>query len=115
LQYLSNADERMRWQANQLPSDDLCVENAIMLKRFNRYPLIIDPSGQATEFLMNEFKDRKITKTRYILAVTAFLTSRNDLSIPSASLMIPSARTLNLLCVSATLCLCRMLRAMIPS
>lgn len=63
-QYLSNADERLRWQANNLPSDDLCVENAIMLKRFNRYPLIIDPSGQATDYLMNEFKDKKITKTR---------------------------------------------------
>ena len=66
LQYLSNADERLRWQANSLPSDDLCTENAIMIKRFNRYPLIIDPSGQATEFLLNEYKDRKITKTRWV-------------------------------------------------
>ena len=65
LQYLSIADERLRWQASALPSDDLCVENAIMLKRFNRYPLIIDPSGQATDFIMNEYKDKKITKTRY--------------------------------------------------
>ena len=37
-----------------------------MLKRFNRYPLIIDPSGQATEFIMNEFKDKKITKTSFL-------------------------------------------------
>lgn len=36
-EYLSNADERLRWQANSLPADDLCTENAIMLKRFNRY------------------------------------------------------------------------------
>jgi len=64
LQYLSNADDRLRWQANSLPTDDLCTENAIMLNRFNRYPLIIDPSGQATEFIMNEYKDKKITKTR---------------------------------------------------
>lgn len=63
-QYLSNADERLRWQADALPADDLCTENAIMLKRFNRYPLIIDPSGQATAFIMNEYKERKITKTR---------------------------------------------------
>lgn len=35
-----------------------------MMKRFNRYPLIIDPSGQATEFLLNEYKDKKILKTR---------------------------------------------------
>lgn len=31
-EYLSNPDERLRWQANALPSDDLCTENAIMLK-----------------------------------------------------------------------------------
>jgi len=37
-----------------------------MLKRFNRYPLIIDPSGQATEFIMNEFRDRKITRTSFL-------------------------------------------------
>ena len=65
-QYLSNADERLAWQANALPSDDLCIENAIMIKRFNRYPLIIDPSGQATEFIMNEYRGRKITKTRWV-------------------------------------------------
>ncbi|KAK7789348.1 hypothetical protein R5R35_002380 [Gryllus longicercus] len=65
-EYLSNPDERLRWQANALPSDDLCTENAIMLKRFNRYPLIIDPSGQATEFIMNEFRDKKITKTSFL-------------------------------------------------
>ncbi|ESP05087.1 hypothetical protein LOTGIDRAFT_151884 [Lottia gigantea] len=65
-EYLSNADERLRWQANALPSDDLCTENAIMLKRFNRYPLIIDPSGQATDFIMNEYKEKKITKTSFL-------------------------------------------------
>ncbi|KAL3873221.1 hypothetical protein ACJMK2_036362 [Sinanodonta woodiana] len=66
VEYLSNADERLRWQANALPADDLCTENAIMLKRFNRYPLIIDPSGQATAFILNEYKERKITKTSFL-------------------------------------------------
>ncbi|XP_072172912.1 cytoplasmic dynein 1 heavy chain 1-like [Diadema setosum] len=65
-EYLSNADERLRWQASALPSDDLCTENAIMLKRYNRYPLIIDPSGQATEFIMNEYREKKITKTSFL-------------------------------------------------
>lgn len=65
-EYLSNPDERLRWQANALPTDELCTENAIMLKRFNRYPLIIDPSGQATDFIMNEFRERKITKTSFL-------------------------------------------------
>ena len=66
IEYLSNADERLRWQANSLPIDDLCTENAIMLRRFNRFPLIIDPSGQAAEFIMNAYQDRKIAKTRCV-------------------------------------------------
>ena len=65
-EYLSTADERLKWQANALPVDDLCTENAVILKRFNRYPLIIDPSGQATEFLQNESKDRRLTVTSFL-------------------------------------------------
>ncbi|KAH7104763.1 dynein heavy chain [Auriculariales sp. MPI-PUGE-AT-0066] len=64
--YLSTADDRLDWQAKSLPADTLCTENAIMLKRFSRYPLIIDPTGQATTFLMNEFRDRKITVTSFL-------------------------------------------------
>ncbi|CED84986.1 dynein heavy chain cytosolic [Phaffia rhodozyma] len=65
-EYLSTADDRISWQAKSLPSDTLSVENAIMLKRFNRYPLIIDPTGQATTYLVNEYKDRKITVTSFL-------------------------------------------------
>jgi dynein heavy chain 1, cytosolic len=65
-EYLSTADERLKWQENSLPVDDLCTENAIILKRFNRYPLIIDPSGRVTEFLQNQTKDRRLTVTSFL-------------------------------------------------
>ncbi|KAL9102708.1 MAG: hypothetical protein Q9163_002170 [Psora crenata] len=65
-EYLSTADERLKWQENSLPVDDLCTENAIILKRFNRYPLIIDPSGRATEFLRNQHKERRLTITSFL-------------------------------------------------
>ena len=65
-EYLSNADERLKWHEHALPVDDLCTENAIILKRFNRYPLIIDPSGRATEFLQNESKERQLTVTSFL-------------------------------------------------
>jgi dynein heavy chain 1 len=65
-EYLSTADERLEWQQNSLPVDDLCTENAIILKRFNRYPLIIDPSGRVTEFLKRENRDRKLTVTSFL-------------------------------------------------
>ncbi|KAI0072370.1 dynein heavy chain [Panus rudis PR-1116 ss-1] len=65
-EYLSTADDRLSWQSKGLPSDNLCTENAIMIKRFSRYPLIIDPTGQATNFLLNEYKDKKITVTSFL-------------------------------------------------
>ncbi|THY74507.1 dynein heavy chain [Aureobasidium pullulans] len=65
-EYLSTADDRLQWQQNSLPVDDLCTENAIMLQRFNRYPLIIDPSGRTVEFLQNECKDRRLTVTSFL-------------------------------------------------
>jgi dynein heavy chain 1 len=65
-EYLSTADDRLGWQSRSLPSDTLTTENAIMLKRWNRYPLIIDPTGQATTFLLNEYKEKKITVTSFL-------------------------------------------------
>lgn len=50
----------------------LCVQLNLLLNIFDlslfliRYPLIIDPSGQATQFIMNEYKDRKITRTSFL-------------------------------------------------
>merc|ERR1719242_2525648 len=66
LTYLSSATERKTWQENKLPEDELCLENAIILKRFNRYPLLVDPSGQATTFLMENNKKLKIVKTSFL-------------------------------------------------
>ena len=48
-----------------LPNDELCRENAVMIERFTRYPLIIDPSGQALEFLRREYQEKNIVQTRY--------------------------------------------------
>ncbi|KAK6731031.1 hypothetical protein RB195_007476 [Necator americanus] len=66
IEYLSTVDDRLQWQKNALPVDDLCSENAIMLHRFNRYPLIIDPSGQAAEYIMKQFAGRNIQKTSFL-------------------------------------------------
>ncbi|KAB8342928.1 hypothetical protein FH972_022525 [Carpinus fangiana] len=65
-EYLSTADERLQWQENSLPVDDLCTENAIILKNYNRYPLIIDPSGRIVEFLQKENHERKLTVTSFL-------------------------------------------------
>jgi dynein heavy chain 1 len=63
--YLSTPSEKMLWQAARLPNDDLCSENAIIIKRHNRYPLVIDPSFQALAFLLEFYADKKIEKTSF--------------------------------------------------
>lgn len=65
-EYLSTADERVQWQEHSLPVDDLCTENAIMLKDYNRYPLIIDPSGRIPTFLQQQCQDRRLTITSFL-------------------------------------------------
>lgn len=64
-EFLSTPSERMFWQSHKLPDDEICSQNAIILKRFNRYPLVIDPSGQAQEFLLSFYKDKKIERTDF--------------------------------------------------
>ena len=43
-----------------------CIENAIILTRFKRFPLIIDPSGQATDFLLRKNDNEKIKITSFL-------------------------------------------------
>lgn len=59
-EFLSTPSERLTWEQQGLPSDSLCIENVIIIKRFNRYPLIIDPSDQAFKFVMNHHATQKI-------------------------------------------------------
>jgi len=65
-EYLSSADERLQWQQNSLPVDDLCTENAIMLKKHNRYPLIIDPTGRIVNFLQQQYRGRRLIVTSFL-------------------------------------------------
>jgi dynein heavy chain 1 len=59
-EFLSTPQSRHEWTKHELPNDELCIENAIIIKRFNRYPLIIDPSDQALKFILNHFASKKI-------------------------------------------------------
>ena len=64
--YLSSPAEQMRWKGQGLMPDDLAIENAILLERFDRYPLVVDPSGQATQFLMSKYASQKISMTSFL-------------------------------------------------
>ena len=64
--YLSTSKARLQWQSDGLPADELCMQNAIILNRFNRYPLLIDPSGQGVNYIMNTFNNDRVIKTSFL-------------------------------------------------
>ena len=64
--YLSTSKDRLQWQSDGLPADELCMQNAIILNRFNRYPLLIDPSGQGVNYIMNTFNNDRVIKTSFL-------------------------------------------------
>jgi len=45
------------WTASGLPNDSLSIENAIIMFKSRRWPLMIDPQSQANKFIKNLSKD----------------------------------------------------------
>eukprot|EP01038_Epipyxis_sp_PR26KG_P008094 gene8094-10963_t len=52
------------WVINKLPNDTFSIENGIMLFKSNRWPLMIDPQGQANKWVkkMEESNGLKVVK-----------------------------------------------------
>jgi dynein heavy chain 1, cytosolic len=63
---LSTASQRLHWQSDGLHGDNLSLENGVILEHGIRFPLVIDPSGQAISYLMNKHKDEKIQATSFV-------------------------------------------------
>lgn len=78
VEYHSSIEERHEWAQHSLPVDEIAEENAILLRAAaasgRRYPLIVDPSGQATTFLLSFFASKQISRTSFTAA-----TFRKDL------------------------------------
>ncbi|KAB1272093.1 Cytoplasmic dynein 2 heavy chain 1 [Camelus dromedarius] len=65
--FLCTESEQLIWKSEGLPSDDLSIENALVilqivdLKSWSRVcPFLIDPSSQATEWLKTHLKDSRL-------------------------------------------------------
>ncbi|XP_024940673.1 dynein heavy chain 1, axonemal [Cephus cinctus] len=50
---LGDAVEIRKWQMDGLPRDSLSVENAVLVTNSKRWPLFIDPQGQANKWIRN--------------------------------------------------------------
>lgn len=57
--------EIRQWIIAKLPNDTFSVENAIMLQRSNRWPLMIDPQGQANKWV-KKMEEENSLKVRLI-------------------------------------------------
>ncbi|KRX05785.1 P-loop containing nucleoside triphosphate hydrolase [Pseudocohnilembus persalinus] len=53
-----------KWQMNGLPSDQFSTENGIITYTTKRWPLFIDPQGQATRWIKKNESDSKVIVTK---------------------------------------------------
>ena len=61
---MGNEVQVRQWNIHGLPTDDVSVDNGIMVTRGQRWPLMIDPQGQAKKWIKNEYKS-KLVVTRF--------------------------------------------------
>ncbi|XP_064610087.1 cytoplasmic dynein 2 heavy chain 1-like isoform X3 [Liolophura sinensis] len=58
--FLSTESEQLTWKAEGLPSDDLSMENALVILQNSLRPFLVDPSARATEWLKAHLKENRL-------------------------------------------------------
>ena len=58
-EFLSDENEIRAWRLNDLPRDDFATENALLVTRSQKWPLLIDPHGQGTKWLAKTYNAGK--------------------------------------------------------
>lgn len=57
---LGDAVKIRGWVIDKLPNDSFSIDNAIMLFESNRWPLMIDPQGQANKWVKKREMDNQL-------------------------------------------------------
>ncbi|XP_051482944.1 cytoplasmic dynein 2 heavy chain 1 isoform X1 [Apus apus] len=58
--FLCTESEELVWKSESLPSDDLSIENALVILQSKVCPFLIDPSFRATEWLKTHLKESRL-------------------------------------------------------
>ena len=61
---LGDAVKIRNWQLAGLPKDNLSVQNGVIVQYSNRWPLFIDPQGQANRWIKNMVEKRRQSYAR---------------------------------------------------
>ena len=85
VQTLGDAVKIRSWNISGLPSDTFSVENGIILDNARRWPLMIDPQGQANKWIKHMEKPNnlaliKLTDPDYVRTLENCITFGNPVS-----------------------------------
>jgi dynein heavy chain len=69
IRVLGDAVKIRNWQLAGLPKDNLSVQNGVIVQYSNRWPLFIDPQGQANKWIKNMVQ---INKRKYFIFYLLF-------------------------------------------
>ncbi|KAK9454647.1 dynein heavy chain, N-terminal region 1-domain-containing protein [Dipodascopsis uninucleata] len=64
--YLATMQQKVDWHSNNLPEGEFYEENALMIERSMRYPLIVDPTGRTVEFIKRETTGQGLIITSFL-------------------------------------------------
>jgi len=84
------------WTAKGLPSDNFSIENAIVTMKTRRWPLFIDPQGQANKWIRSMGKDKdikilKFSEEKYLKMLEAAIRFGNHVLIENVGVELDPA------------------------
>eukprot|EP00198_Chlamydomonas_reinhardtii_P012689 XP_001702026.1 flagellar outer dynein arm heavy chain gamma [Chlamydomonas reinhardtii] len=62
--FLVDDSEVGEWNLQGLPTDELSIQNGIMVTRASRYPVLVDPQGQGREWIKNREEANQLKTTQ---------------------------------------------------